>query len=244
MSIKALILAAGRGARLGGLTEAVNKCMLNVQGRPLLEYSLTCAAQLPLIEEIVVVVGYHGEEIQAKYGSQYQGKDLRYVRQENQAGLVQAIACAEEAIGSSDFMLMLGDEFMSNPHHEEFLNKFINSGVFGLCGVVKVNDRSLIQKTYAVILGQDGHIVRLIEKPARPEGNLMGTGNCIFRNQIFSYIPVTPINQKRQEKELPDLIQCAVDEGHMIKSFLICKDYVNVNSKEELDLTKSYFAHL
>jgi dTDP-glucose pyrophosphorylase len=74
--------------------------------------------------------------------------------------------------------------------------------------------------------------------------NIMGTGNCIFKNEIFSYISHTPINQKRGEKELPDLIQCAIDEGNIVKSFKICDHYVNVNIPEEIKRAESYFAHL
>jgi len=71
----------------------------------------------------------------------------------------------------------------------------------------------------------------------------MGTGNCVFKNEIFSYIPKTPINQKRGEKELPDLIQCAIDDGKIVKSFIICDQYFNLNLKEDIEKAKSYFAH-
>jgi dTDP-glucose pyrophosphorylase len=71
----------------------------------------------------------------------------------------------------------------------------------------------------------------------------MGTGNCVFKNEILSYIEHTPINQKRKEKELPDLIQCAIDDGHIIRSFEICDEYANVNSITELKEIKSYFEH-
>jgi len=73
--------------------------------------------------------------------------------------------------------------------------------------------------------------------------NIMGTGNCIFKNEILSYIKQTPINQKRGEKELPDLIQCAIDDGNIIKLFVICDNYFNINSPEELKRMNSYFAH-
>jgi dTDP-glucose pyrophosphorylase len=75
---------------------------------------------------------------------------------------------------------------------------------------------------------------RLIEKPRKALGNWMGTGNCVFRNEILTYIPQTPINQQRGEKELPDLIQCAIDEGHIVKSFVICGHYANINSEDDL----------
>jgi dTDP-glucose pyrophosphorylase len=63
----------------------------------------------------------------------------------------------------------------------------------------------------------------------------MGTGNCIFRSEILSYIDETPINHHRGEKELPDLIQCAVDDGNTVKSFVLGDMYFNVNSLEDLE---------
>ncbi len=74
--------------------------------------------------------------------------------------------------------------------------------------------------------------------------NIMGTVNCLFKNEIFAYIPQTPINQKRGEKELPDLIQCAIDEGKIIKSSIICDQYFNINSEKEIREAGSYFVHL
>ena len=110
--MKALILAAGRGKRFGVVSEDLNKCMLEVAGRPLIEYSLRAAAELKPIERIVVVAGYRADEIIDRYGNAYEGKEIVYVRQGQQEGLVQAIECARPAIGKSDFMLMLGDELM------------------------------------------------------------------------------------------------------------------------------------
>jgi dTDP-glucose pyrophosphorylase len=242
--MKALILAAGRGSRFGKTAERVNKCMLTVAGKPLVEYSLQCAAGLKNIDKIVVVVGYKADDIMNRYAGAFNKKPISYVRQKTQQGLVQAIECAKPAIEGDDFMLMLGDEFMVNPYHRTFVEEFLgNSELFGLCGVVRVKDKDLVKKTYAVIQSQDSRIYRLIEKPNNPPNAIMGTGNCVFKNGIFSYIEATPINQKRKEKELPDLIQCAIDDGHIIKSFIISEEYVNVNSPKELDKTKSYFSH-
>ncbi|MFC1514868.1 nucleotidyltransferase family protein [Candidatus Omnitrophota bacterium] len=242
--MKALILAGGRGSRMAGASEDMNKCMFEVKGKPLIEYSLACAAASRQIGSIVILVGYKSEDIISRYADSFSGKPIEYVNQSDQQGLVNAIECAKEAIGGDDFMLMLGDEFMINPHHNEFIQAFVDDDVFALCGVLSVEDRQLIKKTYTVIQSEEQRIFRLIEKPNRPFTDIMGTGNCIFKNRIFDYIPEVPINQKRREKELPDLIQCAIDEGHIVRSFIICRHYINVNSQEELDKTRSYFAHL
>ena len=54
--MKALILAAGRGRRLGSQSGEHNKCMLPMFGRPLIEYSLENAVRAGA-DEIVIVVG-------------------------------------------------------------------------------------------------------------------------------------------------------------------------------------------
>jgi len=241
--MKALILAAGRGKRLGKISQEKNKCMIEIKGKPLLTYGLDCAVQTD-ISEIIIVVGYQAEEIINTFGNNYQGKRIRYVFQPEQKGLVHAIECAKEALGKEDFILMLGDELMIKPKHQEMIKKYREENLFALCGMMRVEDRNLIKKTYAAIQTEDGRIFRLIEKPNKPMNNLMGTGNCILKNEILSYIPQTPINQKRGEKELVDLIQCAIDEGETVKSFLICDQYFNVNSQQEIEEAKSYFAHL
>jgi dTDP-glucose pyrophosphorylase len=241
--MKVLILAGGRGKRLGQTTENQNKCMLNIAGKPLIEYSLNCAANLD-ISEIVIVVGYRAEEIINKYGNEYKQKPIKYVIQQEQKGLVHAIECSTNTIGNDDFMLMLGDEVLVNPRHKEMLLKFKEKNLFSICGTITVNDKSLISKTYSIIQGEGDRIYRLIEKPKNPLNHTMGTGNCIFRNKIFSYIEQTPINQKRGEKELPDLIQCAIDDGQMIKSLNICDNYTNVNSEHELKEMTSMFFHI
>lgn len=240
--MKALILAGGRGKRLGGVSNDKNKCMIEINGRPLIEYSLNCATQTA-ISEIIIVVGHKAEEIINTYGNRYNGKLIEYVIQSEQGGLVHAIECAKEAIGRADIMLMLGDELMINSRHQEMVDTFKRENLFGICGVVIVKNLDLIKKTYSVIQSEDNRIYRLIEKPSKPMNNIMGTGNCIFKNEILSYIPQTPINQKRGEKELPDLIQCAIDEGNIAKYFEICNHYVNVNIPEEIKKAESYFGH-
>ena len=232
--MKALILAGGRGKRLKEVSEDKNKCMVEVQGKPLIQHSLDWASKTD-ISGIVIVVGYMAEQIMNAYGDEYNEKPIKYVIQKEQKGLIHAIECAKEVIDKEDFMLMLGDELMMRPKHSEMIRRYYDEDIFGLCGVVVVDDKNLIKKTYSIIQGEDNKIIRLVEKPNNPINNIMGTGNCIFKNEIFSYIPKTPINQKRGEKELPDLIQCVIDDGKIVKSFVICDQYFNLNLKEDID---------
>ncbi len=230
--MKALILAGGRGKRLDEQSDGKNKCMIPIKGQPAIEYSLNCVASTD-IKEIIIIVGYRAEEIINTYGIQYKTKKIKYVIQWEQKGLVHAIECAKEAISGDDFLLLLGDEILVNPRHQTMLNEFKKSNVFGMCGILTVDDQELIKRTYTLI-HDDNHIIyRLVEKPRHPFNYFMGTGDCVFRNGIFNYIDVTPIHHERKEKELPDLIQCAIDDGKIVKSFIICDQYSNINSEDD-----------
>ena len=241
--MKVLILAGGRGKRIGKETSQKNKCMIPINGRPLIEYTLEGASGLN-ISGIVAVIGYMADDIVGQYGKEYKGKSIEYVVQEEQGGLVHAIECASHAIGKEDFMLMLGDELLINPRHDDMIKFFKEEDLFGVCGVVLVDDKMLIRKTYSVKLSSDSTISFLEEKPEHPMDNVMGTGNCIFKNEILSYIERTPINPNRGERELPDLIQVAINDDNKVKPFRICDHYVNINVAEELKRAESYFTHL
>lgn len=236
--MKALILAGGRGKRLDEISLNRNKCMVGVKGKPVIQYSLSSAASTD-VDEIIIVVGHRAEEIINTYGNKYNGKRVRYVIQWEQKGLVHAIECAEEAIGGDDFMLLLGDEILINPHHQDLLDEFRQEDVFALCGVLLVDDKEIIKRTYTLIQDSNNIISRLIEKPRNPLSNFMGTGDCVFKNDIYNYIEFTPVHQDRKEKELPDLIQCAIDDGKIVKSFIICEKYSNINSKEDIQVAEA-----
>ena len=238
-NLKALILAGGRGKRLKGRTVDTNKCMLKFGNKYLIEYSLENAVKLR-VKEIVVVVGHHAEQIINVFGNSYNGVPIKYVIQWEQKGLVDAIRCSRLTIGKSDYILFLGDEVFSETNHLEMVDKFYKLKVFAICGIIEVDDFSLISKTYSVLFDKENkQVMRLIEKPKSPQNNLMGTGNIIFKNSIFEYIDVTPINQQRSEKELPDLIQCAIDDGKSVMYHNLSSKYVNVNTPDDITIIES-----
>lgn len=235
--MKALILAAGRGSRLYELFQNTNKCMVEVNGKHVIEYSLDNAIATD-VNEIIIVVGFKAEQIINHYGNKYKGRNIKYVLQWDQLGLVHAIECARGAINGEHFILMLGDEVLINSKCKNMLYEFTRGEVFVLCGVLRVENLNLIKRTYMILQDDNEKIYRLVEKPRNPLNDLMGTGVCVFNSSIFDYIKLTPIHHERQEKELPDLIQCAIDDGKIVKSYLVCDRYTNINTKDDIEMAE------
>ncbi len=231
--MKALILAGGRGSRLNEFTKDKNKSMIELFGKPLIEYNLEHAFEAG-VSEIVVVVGYRKEDIVKHVGREYRGIKVSYVVQKEQRGLVHAIECAKGAIEDSDFFLMLGDEILINAKIKDMVKRFKKVDLFAVCGIVLEDDKSIIGKTYSVMVNEVGRVFRLIEKPRFPINNIKGSGHCILKNEVLDYIERTPINMNRSERELVDMIQLVVDEGKKVEIFRLSEKYVNVNSYEDL----------
>jgi dTDP-glucose pyrophosphorylase len=212
--------------------------MLRFFGKPLLQYSLESAVRAR-VEEIVLVVGYRAEEIINEFGNHFEGVRIRYVIQPDRLGTVHALECSRESLAGADFMLFLADEILVEPRHTAMVQSFEEQDLFVICGVVSEPNRDEIRKTYAIIQNDaDRRIYRIIEKPRRPPNDLRGTGNCIFRAGIFEYLELTPINPSRNEKELPDLIQCAIDDGHKVTSFDIGAAYININTPDDIKIAE------
>lgn len=231
--MKALILAGGKGSRLRDQPTAPPKPLVSVSGTRLMDFSLRNAAACG-VDEIVVVVSAFTEAVINHYGSYYRGIPITYKIQNEPKGVVHAIECSAGALDGSDFVLMLADEIVIGGNHTAMIEAFKAESLFAVLGVVTVRDRDQISKTYSILQDSGtGQIHRLVEKPRRPHNELMGTGNCVFSAAILGYIDVCPINQSRAEKELPDLIQCAIDDGHPVKVHQVGRHYVNVNASDD-----------
>lgn len=235
--MKGLVLAGGRGKRLNEVSDLQNKCMIKIKGIPVIEYNLNHITETN-IDEIIIVVGYKAEEIINYYGNSFKGKKIKYVIQWEQKGLVNAIEYSQEIMKDEDFFLILGDEILVHPKLQQMIDDFNKSNVIALCGILTVTDKDFIKRTYTLLQDENNVVYRMVEKPRNPLNYFMGTGHCIFKNEIYKYIPFTPIHHERNEKELPDLIQCAIDDGKKVKTFHVCDAYTNINTKEDIQIAE------
>lgn len=114
IATQALILAAGPAQRLMPLTDSRPKGMLNVGGRPLLQHMVQALADLG-VQDVILVVGSHGEKIQAffKDGADF-GVRIHYVNQNEPTGTMAAIRLAlPEVDTQSPLWIMPGHAFVT-----------------------------------------------------------------------------------------------------------------------------------
>lgn len=115
--MKALILAAGLGTRLGELTKDRPKCMVCVQGETILERQINSLREAG-IHDIYVVIGCHSNVIKSNFSNE----DVTFIENFDYASTNNMYSCflAKTYLYDQDFILMNGDVFIE----PEILIKF------------------------------------------------------------------------------------------------------------------------
>ena len=103
--VKAMILAAGRGERMRPLTDHTPKPLLEVQGRPLMQWPLEALAAGGFTD-VVVNTAWLGEQIEARFGPRHGASTLRYSHEGRDFG-----GALETAGGIARVLPWLGDIF-------------------------------------------------------------------------------------------------------------------------------------
>ncbi|MGZ7046986.1 MAG: sugar phosphate nucleotidyltransferase, partial [Methanobacterium sp.] len=106
--MKGIILTAGEGTRMRPLTLTRPKTMLQVGGKPIIQYNLESLRDAG-IKDIIMVVGYKREAIEDYFGNGTSfGVNITYISQEKRLGTAHAIKSVQNII-DNDFIVLNGD---------------------------------------------------------------------------------------------------------------------------------------
>ena len=186
--MQAVILAAGRGKRMKGLTRATTKPMLKIKGKPILEHKLNALPKK--IKEVIFIVGYRNEDILNHFKRYFGGRRIIYVFQTDLNGTGGALHLAKSVL-KDKFLVMMGDDL----YHKKDLAEIIKHDV-AIMGH-EVSDPS----QFGVIrTNGNGVMVDVIEKPkaskyklARQQRNkrsfrgLANVGVYVLNKKFFDY---------------------------------------------------------
>ncbi len=194
--MQAVILAAGRGTRMGSLTEKLPKPMLEVARKTLLEHKFDALPEE--VDEIIIVIGYLGNTIQEKFGDSYKGKSIRYVTAENfSGGTAYALWKAKDLLQGT-FVVLAGDDLFGREDIEAVL-------AFEWAFLVqRVVDTSIGGK---VVIDLEGNVVDILETNSGGEG-VVSAGLFVADARLFEH-PMVPKSSGSDEYGLPQTMLAA-----------------------------------
>ena len=205
--MKCVILAAGEGKRMHPLTFTRPKVMLQIAGKPILEWNLLNAIAAG-IKEFVFVIGYKSEMVRDYFGD---GKkwniSIEYVNQGKALGTAHAIGMVERFV--DDFIVLCGDTIFGS---QDINNITKNEISIGLLEVENAEE-------YGIVETKEEKVVKIYEKMNEPFTNIINAGIYHFNKEIFNYIRKTD-KSPRGEYEITDSINQLVHREEMKGIFL------------------------
>ena len=216
--MQAVILAAGRGTRMGPLTETTPKPMLPVADGPLVEHVADAAVEGGA-DELVLTVGYGAERIREHFGETHRGVPVQYAKQRSQLGTADALAAAATLL-DGEFAVLNGDSLYRGSDLERL---FASSPCIG---AYRVDD-----PTQYGVLEVDGDVVTGVqEKPDEPATNLINAGVYSFPAGTVELLDVP--KSERGERELTDVLERVMEREKL--GYTVLETWLDVGRPWEL----------
>jgi mannose-1-phosphate guanylyltransferase len=185
--VRALLLAAGLGTRLGPRTDSVPKCMLPIGGRPLLERTVEWLARNG-VRDLAVNLHRRPEAIAGRLGDgSGLGVRIRYSHEPELLGTAGALRPLAGWLGGSPFLVVYGDNLIDCDLERLLVLHRSAHAVLTMA----LFHRDDVSASGAAALDDDGRIRRFVEKPRHGEepGNWVNAGLLLCEPRVLDFVP-------------------------------------------------------
>ena len=241
--MKGLILSGGAGTRLRPITHTSAKQLVPVANKPILFYGIEDMAAAG-IEEIGIIVGDTQAEIREAVGDGSAfGVSVTYLPQDAPLGLAHCVLIAREFLGDDDFVMYLGDNMLQQGLRG-FIDRFDAARHHASAPTLEGASASPAAQILlcpvpdphrfgVAEVDAEGHVVRLVEKPADPPSNLALVGVYLFTPAVHEAVAaIAP--SARGELEITDAIQWLIDHGQVVRHEVLEGWWLDTGKKDPL----------
>lgn len=235
---RAVLLAAGRGTRLGDLTRDIPKPLLEVGGRPIIFRIIEGLAEAG-VRDVTVITGHLAEALEVALGNGSRwGVTLRCIRQERLDGTARALALARPFLRDSPFFVGWGDIVVETSNYARILEAGASAGA-----AIAVNEVDDPWAGAAVYVDGAMRVLQMVEKPPR------GSSTTSWNNAGLAVLPPAIWDEigrlepsARGEYELPQAVAAFVAAGHPVVAVPIEGPWFDIGTPECLAEARRYFA--
>lgn len=236
--MQAVILAAGKGTRLGSLTHNRSKAMMPVAGKPMIERAMETFFANG-VSDFIIVVSDEDTEITRYFNQESTlNAKITFVKQTERLGMANALSEAASSIREA-FIVSACDNIVHVDHIAALIATFNTYNANAVLSL-KVVEQERISST-GIVDWQDGEIHQIVEKPLPEEApsNISSLPLYIFSPKILSLLPTVPLSP-RGEYELQDAIQTLINRERGVRGVLTEWRIQLTNADDLLALNRHY----
>lgn len=212
---KCILLAAGYGTRLQPITNDIPKCLIEINGKPLLEYWLILLYKHG-ITHVLINTHYLSEKVIKFIKSNVIPVKVTLSYEKDLLGSLGTIIINKEFYKNEESILVVNADNLTNlnlskyfqfhlSHNLDSSIALINSSNPSNCGIVEMDT--------------DGNIISFEEKPKNPKSNISNAGVYLFNTSILNDLKIKKSFSDIGYDLLPNLI--GLSRGYLIKELLI-----------------------
>lgn len=227
--MKALVLCGGKGTRLRPLTYTVPKQLIPIANRPLVHYVMDHLRDANVREVGVVVAPETQDQFKRTFAENKWQFSFTFLLQERPLGLAHTLIIAKDFIGSSPFIMYLGDNLVG-AGVRPLVDLFYRADADAVVLLKEVADP---RRFGVAVLDNLGQLIKLIEKPQLPPSNLALVGVYVFSPAIFQRVEeIRP--SARGELEITDAIQRLLETGGRVLGEQLGTWWLDCGKKDDL----------
>jgi glucose-1-phosphate thymidylyltransferase len=214
--VKGIVLAGGTGSRLWPITRAISKQLMPVYDKPMLFYPLSTLMMAGIRDILVITTPEDSAQFQRLLGDGSGfGIAVSYAVQPEPNGLAQAFTIGAEYIGGDSVALVLGDNIFHGAGLGTQLARLttVQGGHIFAYHVAQPSAYGVVE------LADDGTVLSIEEKPAKPRSSYAVPGLYFYDNDVVEIArQLTP--SARGELEITAVNQTYLDRGTLAVSVL------------------------
>lgn len=184
--MKAMILAAGKGTRLRPLTEQLPKCMVRVQGKPILDHTIEWLKKYK-VRDLIINLHHFPRVISDYFGDgKERGVRITYSFEPEVLGTAGAVRKVRECFEDA-FFLWYGDNLSTCDLRQLYRFHRAKGGI----ATVALFRREDVSQSGIAELNAGKRVTRFLEKPRPHESfsRLVNAGIMVLEPRIFEFIP-------------------------------------------------------
>jgi glucose-1-phosphate thymidylyltransferase len=208
--MKVIIPVAGKGTRLRPHTHLTPKPMIQIAGKPVMDYVMDDLKRLGGVEEVIYITGHLKEDVEAYVRTNYPWRSV-FIEQKQQRGTADAIGLARSHVDQPVMVIFVDTIFDAD------LSVIKTSTADGIIWTKVVED---YQRFGVIVTDTDGNMTRIVEKPKTPISKRANIGLQYIRNWKLLFEGIDHVMQQppnNGEYYLTDAFQYMVDKGAKLR---------------------------
>lgn len=245
-----IILAAGYATRLYPLTLNKAKPLLEIAGRPMIEWLLDTLADVPELQTVFIVTNGKFAKDFEQWADHYQDRQSHFrlkiindgsTGDDDKLGAIGDIhfVVTRENLSQHELLILAGDNLLT-----ESLAGFaeLAKKSAAVVAVYDVGDLEKIKKYGNVTIDSEGTITHFEEKPEKPQSTLAAIGVYYYSPEIVSL--VTTYLAAGNNPDQPGRFVQWLYQRKPVKTFQIKGRWLDIGSKETLQEADEIFRKL